>query len=334
MGQSLTIGEVECWFGIGPDGQEGGIAETYSLENGPEARCTFKCAWTDRQTLIQALLGTVDYANGKVSRTDPFAYPLDNSMVVANQGIQQPNRWICTGIGPVKGIKWKTDDDGDLTSTGVPGWGLYEWAVFEAFFTVPLWQVDEFPAGTQGIDISAVPYVVTKTKTSGEVFAPPTGSVIYQGGKFAGKALQDVNASIIRTRTEISLTLIRFPIVPQILINSLTGSINSKPLQIGTYTYPRGSVLFTSTNSEPRPDPCSFAIVQDVELLFLANGPSSAFQADGAAAPGDLGGQGSLDWNYFVDPSGTWVPVGFNTDPPEPLFSYEDFNQFFMTAIA
>ena len=239
MGQSLTIGEVECWFGIGPDGQEGGIQESYSLENGPEARCTLKCAWTDRQTLIQALLGTVTYANGTVQRKPPFAYPLDNSMVVANQGIQQPNRWLCTGVGPIRGTKWKTDDDGDLTSTGTPGWGLYEWAVFEAIFTVPLWQVDEFPAGTQGIDISNFPYVVTKTKTSGEVFAPPTGAVIYQGGNFAGKALQDVNASIIRTRTEISLTLVRFPVVPQNLISELNGSVNSNPLQIATYTYPR-----------------------------------------------------------------------------------------------
>ena len=283
MGQSLTIGGIECWFGIGPDGQEGGIAESYTLDSGPEARCTFKVDWNSRQELIQSLLGTVNYANGSVSRTPPFAYPLDNFLVVAGGGIQTPNRWICTGIGAVKGTKWKTDDFGDNTSTGVPGWGYYQWANVEAIFTVPLWQVDDFNPGTQGIDLSSAPYVVTKIKTSGEVFAPPTNSVIYLGGKFAGKALQDVNASIIRTRMELSVTLIRFPIVPANLINSLIGSINGKPWQIGTYTFPRGSILFTGNNSEPRPDPCSFAIVQDVELLFLANGPASAFQNGGAA---------------------------------------------------
>ena len=63
------------------------------------------------------------------------------------------------------------------------------------------------------------------------------------------------------------------------LINSLIGSINGKPWPIGGFTFPRGSIMFTGSNSEPRPDPCSFEILQDVELLFLANGPASAFQA-------------------------------------------------------
>jgi hypothetical protein len=331
MGESLEIGDIECWYHLGADGSEGGITETYSLDNGPEARWSLKCAWTDRQQVIQALLGTVSYSGGKVSRTPPYAYPLDNSLTVANGGVQTPNRWICTSVGPIRGLKWQTDDYGDITSTGVPGIGMYQWAVFDAVFTVPLWQPDDFNPGTQGVDLSTAPYVVTKTKTSGEVFAPPTGSVIYQGGKFAGKALQDVNASIIRTRTEISVTLIRFPIVPTNLINSLIGSVNGKPWQIGTYTFPRGSILFTGSNSEPRGDPCSFAIVQDVELLFLANGPSSAFQQGGGV--GDLGNQSSLDWNYFIDPSGTWVQVGFNTDPPQPLFSYKDFSKFFQPTI-
>jgi hypothetical protein len=335
MGQPVTINDIECTFFLGADGDQGGIEENYSLESGPEARCMFKCAWEDRSQLIRGLLGTVGYANGTVSRTPPFAYPLDQTQ----SGDQLQNRWICTSCGPVRGIKWRTDPDGSETFTGVPGWGFYEWAVFEAVFNVPLWQVDDLDPGSPLCDASSRPYVVTKSRTSGEVFAPPTGSVIYGGGKFAGKALQDVNASLIRTRTEFSVTLIRMPIVPFNTVagdppppgSPLIGSVNAKDIPFGGYLFPKGSILLTGLNSEPRPDPCNFGIVQDVEITMLANGPASAFQNSPAGGGDPL--LNNLDWNYFVDPSGKWVPCVFNQDPPAPVFAYEDFSVLFQAAI-
>jgi hypothetical protein len=106
----------------------------------------------------------------------------------------------------------------------------------------------------------------------------------------------------------------------------LTGSVNAKPWNINGFQYPKGSVLFTAANTDPKPDMCNFGVVTDVELTFLANGPSSLTQNNGNPAP--------LDWNYFVDPSGSWVPCSFNTDPPVPVFSYEDHSLFFQDQIA
>ena len=102
MGQSMTIGGIDCWFHIGADGSDGGIQENYSLESGPEARCTFKCAWTDRTYLIQELLGTVDYENGTVARTPPFSYPLDQRILNDTSNLLIGDRWLCTGIGSVR----------------------------------------------------------------------------------------------------------------------------------------------------------------------------------------------------------------------------------------
>jgi hypothetical protein len=325
---TIDINGIECSIFVGEDGQQGGIQESYSLETGPEARVTFKCGWADRQPLIQALLGTVSYKNGSISRTPPFAYPLDQSLSSAGgsggtpPAIQIQNRWVCTSTGPVTGIKWKTDIDGSETGTGLEGWGFYAWAVFDAVFTVPLWQPTGVGSPGSLADPTGNSYVITKIRTSGEVFAPPTGAIIYGGGKFAGKALQDVNGSLLRTRSEISITLVRMPIIPTIDFDSLIGSVNEADFEIGAYSFPMGSMLFTGWNSEPHPDPCNFGIVQDIELLFLGNGPASSFQGGGA-------GQSSLDWNYFLDPSGTFVVCNFNTDPPTPIFAYTDFTTFF-----
>lgn len=324
----FLINNVLTWFHIGKDGDEGGIVENYSLESGPEARCTFKCGWNVRWQLIQGLLGTVNYAAGTITRTPPISYPLNSNLTIgAPNGIQIPQRWVCTSVGPVRGLKWQTDASGVITGTNLAGWGSYEWAILEAVFTVPLWQVAVQPSGSALCDISTQAYAVTKLRTSGEVFAPPTGSVIYGGGAFAGTPLQDVNASLVRGRTEMSVTLIRFPIYPGITINSLIGSVNSVPLAIGQYVFPVGSALFTGAATEPKADPCNFGIVQDVELTWLLNGPSSAFQGGG-------GGSSSLDWNYFMDPSGAWVPCVRNLDPPTPLFAYVDPTALFNPVIS
>ena len=330
MGAPFTVNGCQCYFEIGPDGQGDAIVENYSLDSGPESRCKIKCLWSQRQTVIRGLLGTVGYTNGEVVRNPPASYPLDQSQVFGGNnpnGAYLPNRWVCTSVGPVRGLKWRTDDSGGATNTGIPGWGYYVWALMEAVFTVPLWQTSASPAGQALTDLSTYAYTVTKLRTSGEVFSPPTGAIIYAGGSYAGKPLQDVNAATIRARTEMSCTLVRFPIIPQVTLNALIGSVNSQPLQLGQYTFPVGSCLFTGVSTDPKPDPCNFGIVQDLELTFLLNGPASSFQNGN-------GGQSSLDWNYFLDPTGAWVPCAYNQDPPQPVFAYQPLASLFSPQIS
>jgi hypothetical protein len=321
MGDTLAINGVTCGIHIDPTGEEYGIQERYDE---PGATVWFQCAWFDRYDLLQGLLGTASYSNGQVKRTPPFAYPLPVDQIAV--GNQLPNRMVCTSVGEVRGIKLGTDYEGE-SDVQLPGWSYYNRAYFPAYFTVPLWQVDDLPPSSPDCDISTLPYVVTKMRVSGEVVAPPTGSIIYGGGAFAGKALQDATAGFIRPRLEISMTMVRMPIHPLNTIMDLEWTINGKPWTIAGFQFPKGSILFTGANSEPRPDPCSFGIVQDVELTFLANGPASGVPQGGQV---DV----PLDWNYFLDPSGNWVPCTFNTDPPTPIFAYEDFSQFFNADIS
>jgi hypothetical protein len=310
------INGIPCPIYTGEYGEAPSIVEDYSLESGPHARVIFHCDWSSRGLVVAGLLGTVNYANGTVSRTPPMKYPWNQTFFSSGSAID--SRWCCTSVPEVRGIKWQTDQDGSLTGTQLPGWGSYLDALITADFTVPLWQYVDPPQGMPLSDLSGTPYVVTKARTSGEVFSPPTGALLYDGGTFQGKPLVDVNSSQIRTRTEFSVTLVRMPIYPAVTINSLIGGVNQFSVILGGNNFPPGSILLTGAVTDPHPDPCNFGIVQDIELAFIANSPPQA-----TVTP--------LDWNWFMDPTGVWVPVTLATGGP--VFPYVDFSRLFSGAI-
>ena len=312
------INGVPCFFVVGEDGENPAIVESTSFDNGPVATIVIKCDWLAYPQVRAGLLGTVDYTNGTVAYNPPFRYPIDDSLLARGTF---PDRWFCTSIEDVRGLKWVTDQDGNETNTGVAGWGYYREAIITARFTAPLYQLfastEDRPYG----DPSGKAYTITKIKTAGQVFSPPTGSLIYGGGTFTGQALQDIHGAQIRTQTEISYTRVRMPIVPADAIQNCQGGVNDVELKIGSFKYPKGSVLLGGSNSEQKVDPVDFGIVFDVEYTFLANAPTGQ----------DAGVQ--LDWNFFMDPEGTWVAVN-KSGSGAPVFRYVDMSRLFAMTIS
>jgi hypothetical protein len=324
MGQGnylFNVGNVPVAIHTSPNGDDFGLWERSTPED-VGATVYFKCDWDQRYNLRQALLGTVSYTGGKVMRTPPWSYPIPQSQV--DQGNMFKDRMVCTSIEEIRGLKFQADEDGTDSDTGIVGWPVYAFAVLTCRFTVPMWQAAAQATNTQG-DGSAQAWVVTKTRASGEVVAPPTGSILYNGGTSAGKPLAAANAGYVRPRSEISITLMRMPLVPRTTLENLIGQVNGAPFLVDGYQYPKGAVLFTGYNADPYADPCSLGIVNDIELTFLGNGPSSANQSHGVNL--------SLDWNYFLDPQGVWVPCIMNDGAMTDVFVYGDFTQFFKASI-
>ena len=314
----LNINGVSCNIFLG---EGGGISES----NGPEGRRAivhFICYWEDRLDLVQGLIGDVDYVGNTITRIDPFAYPLASRDGITNNKIFD-KRLFCTAINSIDGVKPWTDPDG--TNVGLAGWVGYIYAVVQAEFTTPPYLIQDLlgpgitPTDPSFNDLSYHTYCISKVRVSGEVFSPPTGAFVFASGSFSGQPLLDVGASQIRTRFEVSITRVRMPLVPMTVVTSLTGTVNQDQFLVGGQLFPKGSMLFTGVNPEPRTDPYNGGIIYDVELTFMANG-----QANDNTTP--------LDWNYFLDPGGVWSQV--TTAGGDPVFQYGDHAQLYYNAIS
>ncbi len=314
----LEINGVTCSIYLSEDGQSAAINESFPPE-GRHVTVTFHCYWEDRNDLVQGLLGTVDYDGTTVIRTAPFSIPLaDRDNNEDDETKMYLNRCFCTSITNIEGTKWITDIDGSVT--GELGWGYYVFAKVTAEFTSPPYLIDPIPT-LQFNDPLNILYAITKTRISGEVFAPPTGSFIYADGPFQNQPLLDIGASQIRSRVEISCTRMRLPFVPMKTFGPLIGAVNEDPITIATQDFTKGSVLFTGINPEPRSDQYDGGIVQDVEITLLANTQASTKNANDP-----------LDWNYFLAPDGNWTKV--TTIAGDPVFAYKDLTRLFKNDIA
>ncbi len=312
----LEINHVRCAIYMGPSGTEGGLSEANPTE-GRTASVVFQCYWDDRLDLIAGLIGTVDYVGGTIVRTEPFSYPLSERD--KQNGKIFTDRLVCTSISSVIGTKWQTDDDGSFT--GLAGWGGYVFALVTAEFTCPSYLVVPLaspltPTDPAFNDLTYQTYCISKVRVSSEVFSPPTGSFQFAQGEFAGQPLLDIGASQIRTRFEVSITRVRMPLIPTETSSPILGTINDADFLIGGQNFPRGTMLFSGINPEPRSDPYNGGLIFDVELTFLANAPGATTDDP-------------LDWNFFLDSSGTWVRVETRTTPDQigngkPVFKYAD----------
>jgi hypothetical protein len=317
----LSIDGVDCNIFLGEKEQEA-PDEAHPPDAGRTATVTFICPWADRIALVAGLVGTVSYDGGTIVRTDPYSYPvaaIDVFDPEENPNGVFKNRTVCTGIRQIQGRKWRSDVSGQVT--GVKGWGYFVYALVTAEFTTPPYLIEPIPGGnaTGFNDLLGQTYCISKTRIAGEVFAPPSGSFIFNGGAFQGQPLNDVSSMQLRIRYELSCVRVRMPLVPTTTINSLSGSVNSNPMTLGNQSIDKGAALFTGANPEPKPDPYNGGIVNDVELLWLVN----QFNPQ-TGAP--------TDWNLFLDPSGAWVPVVNKVDG-DPVFAYEDHSRLFDNTI-
>jgi hypothetical protein len=321
----LEINHVRCSIYMGPSGTEGGLNEANPTE-GRTASVVFQCYWDDRLDLIAGLIGTVDYFSGRIERKEPFSYPV--AMRDTQSGKIFPNRLVCTSISSVVGTKWQTDDDGSFT--GVVGWGGYVFALITAEFTCPPYLVKPLtdplaPTDPAFNDLVYQVYTISKVRVSGEVFSPPVGSFQFAEGKFAGQPLLDVGASQIRTRFEVSVTRVRMPLIPTETASPLLGTVNDSDFLVGGQKFPKGTMLFSGINPEPRSDPYNGGLIFDVEFTWLANAPASTTDDP-------------LDWNFFLDPGGVWTKVEVKPtadgQPGKPVFKYADQTVLFNATIS
>lgn len=325
---NITINDVLCGVYLGPSPETPGsygITEAFDHE-GAKATVWFICKWNDRLDLVQGLLGDVDYIGGTIVRQDPFVLPLAPADAEDNSVFS--NRLFCTSVSSVQGIHPWTDETGE--TVGLAYWLGYVYAIVQAEFTTPPYLIRDLlgpgivPGDPSFNDLTFMTYVISRCRVSGEVFAPPNGAFQFTAGGFNKQSLLDVGASQIRTRFEISCTRVRMPLVPMETITSLIGTLNTNPFQVAGQQFPRGAVLFTGVNPEPRSDQYSRGIIYDVEVTFMANGPASnQDDADPTAC---------LDWNLFMDPSGAWSPVA--TPDGKTPFSYADHLELFNDAIS
>jgi hypothetical protein len=317
----LEINGVPCNIYLGDNATGYGITES-NAPDGYQATVYFQCYWDDRMDLIAGLVGTVKYQGNTIIRTDPFAYPLSNQDSIDEDGNVYPNRLFCTSISSIAGTKPWTDASGD--NVGLANWLGYAYAVIQAEFTSPPYLIEDLlgdgvtPTDPSFNDLSYQTYCTSNIRASGEVFSPPGGAFIWATGALAGKPLQDLGASQIRTRSEITITRIRMPLIPMTTIGSLIGTVNQTPFLIAGQLFPMGSMLFNGINPSPRSDPYNRGIIWDIELTFLGNSPANT---NGIV----------LDWNYFLDPMGVWSLV--TTKGGAPAFAYADHTQLYQDAI-
>jgi hypothetical protein len=322
----LEVGGIPCGVYLGPDGTQG--PTEISDEHGRRATATFQCEWASRNDLIGALVGTVDYPGAAIARTPPFSYPfatVDTTQHTVNGSSNSiiPQRLVCTAISRVQGTKWRTDNEGGLFSE-VAGWGGFAYALITAEFTCPNYMLAPTEFAPAFTDLSTLPYVITKTRVSAEILAPPAGAFQYADGAYKGKPLLDVGAAQPRSRLEINMTRVRMPIVPTVIATPLLGSVNQDPFVLGGLEFTKGAVLFNGMNPEPRSDPYNGGIVWDVEYQFLANGLVYITSVDDRQY---------ADWNWFLDPKGEWTKVTY-PDGKTPVFEYADFRPLFQDAIS
>ena len=280
-----------CGIYVGADGEQGGIVPAWT-DRGLEITVYLHCAWESYPYVLRGLRGWVGFdQNGNIVRTDPVSMPIN-----PNQQDYAWGRFICVGTGDIRGEKWRTDQDGSIT--GAAGWGYYVNAIIPAKFAAPSYQTQAaapgYGNGKGQSDLSGMPYTTTKIRTSGEVFCPPHGAYSWPNGT----PVDEAHVGVIRAKQEIQITRHFMPTIPVDRYQSVVGTVNGKPLALGRYSFPRGTIMFMGCSEiEPYSDVGTGLSVCDITFNLMGNGTDN-LPADGT--------DHTLDFNKVMDPTGSW----------------------------
>jgi hypothetical protein len=204
---------------------------------------------------------------------------------------------LCTSLGDIKGLRPWTD---------ATGWLQYDFAIIPVNFSVPTWSAIDQPS----TDASGLHMTTTKFRGSPEIVAPPGDPYYYTAGSYSGKPVAESSVAIIKGKVEISMTRhqVPFPYLDGPLW--LEGCANSSPVTFGDRTFPRGTLLFASFDSDFQPDPATGDPAWDYTFTLLGN---------------DI-----QDWNEVNDPTGELVLINTAADASGDFpYPYEDFSLLF-----
>lgn len=284
---SITIGGVACEFELGADGSARSLSESWGSD-GPKIALRYKCDFSKRYTLAQALRGGVVAG----TRTTPHACPYS------------PNLY-CLALGEFEYIKPRVD-----AATGLL---IYDQAIVPAEYGVPTWDAFGSAPGTPQSDPSGKAFTETTGKASVEVFQPPSGAYYWQSGPNSGKKVTDSTLGLFRPRTEFTVRRRFLPHVPLAAANLYLGSLNSITLYYGDMAYPPGTVLFATFDFEPNSDSIEGKTF-DVTYTLVANGPVSS--AGTLITP---------TWNQFMDTNGQYYAVADAATSGHPPYKVLDY---------
>jgi hypothetical protein len=253
-------GTVNSLPGIWTILADSGIREQVT-ESGPSATVVFQTAWSNHYTFVASLLGQwTGTPPSTFSYIGPFAYPVGGTtslMCTSVTSIEGQGKYI---PDPVAGLPW-------LTRTR---------AIVTAQFTRPPWQ----PAANGG-------YFKASFHAAGQFLSLPDGALHY--GTSSGPPVANGQAQLIVPQAEISITRYRMPFIPDFIMVPLIGTVNNSAFQILNNSYPIGSLLFATGNTDTEADVFG-NITYTVEYKFLYN---------------------PIGWNNLLNPNGTsgFVPV-------------------------
>jgi len=291
LGNAYLIGGIPCWIA-----EEGGVVESWGSE-GFRADVTFRCQWSDRLALAQALRGGITNAGTTLITTPPYRYP------------DAPGLCYTSG-GGFKGEKRRRDSR---------NWASYEYCLIPATFTVPNWaEVAQFPG--------VPPFTTVTINGAPEVFSPPGGA--YYMPDLSGSPISEATVGLIRPHCEITIKRSYLPYPPVAADMFLQGMLNDEPVVFSDHTFPRGCLMYLCMSSaEPQADPstgnqsyeCAFKLIGNYQVEF-----NEFLGADG-------------EWHYLnTKPDGSGVPpflyadfrwfFGNDLAPPEPVANQDTVN--------
>ncbi len=273
---SFLVNGVPCSLYVGEDGQQGGLRVTYPPD-GPHATMVLQCPWAGLSAVYNGLRGGV--INGV--RVPPTQFPYGENL-------------FCTAVSDPVSIGYTRWND------GFPG---YKLARFTAEFTVPPFDFLDHDPTTPHMDPSGWAYTTTTLRTSAEMFSPPYGSYYWEQLTDVGKPVAGATVGKLLTKTEYSVKVHWMSTGDIPGIADLEGTLNLNPVQIGATTYPKGTLLFASGNSEIAPE--SFGgRIWNYEYIFIGNGPvDDPFW--GVMIP---------EWNMYMNSYGTYSLINTKAD--------------------
>lgn len=280
---SITISGIPVTIATGPEGDDHGLRESWP--EGQPARITihWKCDFSQRYTLIQALRG--GYFGGVLNL--PHACPYSPNLT-------------CVGIGELAYIKPRVDADGLLTFAS---------AIIPTEYGIPSYDLLASSPGDSQKDPSGQAFTKTKFRASVEVFSPPSGAYFWESGPEAAKKVKDSQLGFVRPRAEISLTRLCLPAMPLDAAMRFLGSVNAAPVAIADTVYPRGTLLFASAGGNDNDDEPSWSIggkTFEVEYSFVGNGDVD----DGTGTDTFF----RPEWNHFLATDGHWRHINTKSD--------------------
>jgi hypothetical protein len=202
--------------------------------DGPAADALIKCAWSNRYTVAQNLVG---FGRG----TPPWSWP------------ESPNI-KCISIGRITG-SGKIYVLQAAEGLAPAGWVKYDDAIIPANFGILPYATGDGTPENPIKDPSGQPWTTTRFRFSGEVLTPPNNTFVYVGGTVAGVPVSGSLVGITRPKLEISLTRHKVDAgFDMAALANLIGCVNTSVFHIGNYDFPEGYVLFGGFSANEQRD--------------------------------------------------------------------------------